>query len=90
MKIKIINRLSNQYTEYSKHILINNQFDDFMSHKVFNEKFNHSMNEFEYQSNSITNLGHSLFLDISSLLNLLDKNKLYPKERIPRIPISQN
>ena len=61
-----------------------------MSHKVFNEKFNHSMNEFEYQSNSIiTNLGHSLFLDISSLkANLLDKNKLYPKERIPRIPIN--
>ena len=86
---KLLIDFPNQYTEYSKHILINNQFDDFMSHKVFNEKFNHSMNEFEYQSNSIiTNLGHSLFLDISSLkANLLDKNKLYPKERIPRIPV---
>ena len=89
---KLLIDFPNQYTEYSKHILINNQFDDFMSHKVFNEKFNHSMNEFEYQSNSIiTNLGHSLFLDISSLkANLLDKNKLYPKERFLEYQYTQN
>jgi hypothetical protein len=65
---ELLNRFSKSTeTEYSKYVLKNNKFDDFFSYKVFNKKFKHSMNEFEYHSNSIitTNLGHSLLLDIS-------------------------
>jgi len=80
----------NKETEYSKYVLKNNKFDDFFSHKVFNKKFKHSMNEFEYHSNFIiTNLGHSLLLDISSFkANFLDKKILHPKERIPRLSLN--
>ena len=47
------------------------------------------MNEFEYHSNSIiTNLGHSLLLDISTFkANQTKENILYRKERIPRLQI---
>lgn len=79
----------NPETDYSKHILKSNKFDDFMSYQVFNKKFNHSMNEFEYHSNSIiTNSGHSLLLDISTFkANQTKENILYRKERIPGLQI---
>ncbi len=82
---KLLIDFPNPQTNYSKHILKSNKFDDFMSYQVFNKKFNHSMNEFEYHSNSIiTNLGHSLLLDISTFkANQTKENILYRKERIP-------
>ncbi|WP_435090533.1 hypothetical protein ACIJYE_00855 [Candidatus Pelagibacter bacterium nBUS_30] len=86
---KLLIDFPNTKTDYSKHILKNNKFDDFMSYQVFNTKFNHSMNEFEYHSNSIiTNLGHSLLLDISTFkANQTKENILYRKERIPGLQV---